>query len=316
MSNLIKRKYISLEKTYSVPGRAPEDVVIGEDGSVYTALIDEGEVLRIDPLNGEVTKIAYVGGSPLGVEIYPNGDLLICNAEIGLQRVNVKTGEVNVVLDSLFGVPMCLCNNATIARDGTIYFSETSQRFKLDNYVSDMIQGVGTGRLFKLSPSGVLEVLVGDLHFANGVALSVDEGFVLVAETSKRRILKYWLKGADKGKTEYLVEDMPAMPDNLSMSDDGILWTACPALKNEFLDKITKKPFWYRKIISNLPKFLHPEVKPCFAVMSFDLNSKESTLYEGDHREFSEATGVRVAGNHLYIGTIGHHAISVCNLAD
>lgn len=38
-------------------------------------------------------------------------------------------------------------------------------------------------------------MLLKDLYFANGVALSKDESFVLVAETFQYRISRYWLKG-------------------------------------------------------------------------------------------------------------------------
>jgi len=42
-------------------------------------------------------------------------------------------------------------------------------------------------------------VLIEGIHFANGVALSEDEEFVIVAETAGSRILRYYLKGPKKG---------------------------------------------------------------------------------------------------------------------
>jgi sugar lactone lactonase YvrE len=38
-------------------------------------------------------------------------------------------------------------------------------------------------------------VLLEDLYYANGVALSRDEDFVLVAETTRCRFARFWLKG-------------------------------------------------------------------------------------------------------------------------
>ena len=35
------------------------------------------------------------------------------------------------------------------------------------------------------------EVLINNLHFPNGVALSADESFIVVAETFQCRLLKY-----------------------------------------------------------------------------------------------------------------------------
>lgn len=42
-------------------------------------------------------------------------------------------------------------------------------------------------------------VLIDGINFANGVALSEDEEFVIVAETAGSRILRYYLKGPKKG---------------------------------------------------------------------------------------------------------------------
>ena len=58
------------------------------------------------------------------------------------------------------------------------------------------VKGAATGRLLKFDPrSGRTLCLVEGIWFANGVALSVDESFVLVAETWGLRILRHWLKG-------------------------------------------------------------------------------------------------------------------------
>ena len=44
--------------------------------------------------------------------------------------------------------------------------------------------------------SGTTTVLYSGLYFANGVALSSDESFLLVASTVSSRVFRFWLKGA------------------------------------------------------------------------------------------------------------------------
>lgn len=65
------------------------------------------------------------------------------------------------------------------------------------------------------------EVLVKNLGFANGVILSTDESFVLVAETSTSRIIKYNLKGPKAGKQEVFIDGLPGMPDNINSDGQG-----------------------------------------------------------------------------------------------
>lgn len=72
--------------------------------------------------------------------------------------------------------------------------------------------------------TGKNQVLVNDLGFANGVALSKDEDFVIVMETLTSRITKYNLKGSKAGKQEIFIEGLPGMPDNVhSDTKDGFL---------------------------------------------------------------------------------------------
>jgi len=49
-------------------------------------------------------------------------------------------------------------------------------------------------RLLRYTNKGT-EVVMDNIHFANGVALAKDESFVLINETPCSRVLRYWLKG-------------------------------------------------------------------------------------------------------------------------
>lgn len=61
------------------------------------------------------------------------------------------------------------------------------------------------------------------MFFANGLALSPEEDFIIVAETGAMRLTKYWLKGSKAGKSEVFVDGLPGLPDNLTPDDEG-LW--------------------------------------------------------------------------------------------
>lgn len=68
-------------------------------------------------------------------------------------------------------------------------------------------------------------VLLRGLFFANGVALSKDKTFLLVAATSKGRVLRYWLQGPKRGRCEVFAQ-LPGFPDNVSRSSKGEFWVA------------------------------------------------------------------------------------------
>lgn len=53
------------------------------------------------------------------------------------------------------------------------------------------------------------DVLLDDLWFPNGVVLSPDNQFVLVSESNRYRVVKYYINGPKKGKTEVFAAGLP-----------------------------------------------------------------------------------------------------------
>ncbi|XP_074267381.1 protein STRICTOSIDINE SYNTHASE-LIKE 10-like [Silene latifolia] len=68
-------------------------------------------------------------------------------------------------------------------------------------------------------------ILLRNLYFANGVALSKDNDFVLVAQTTTGEILKYWLTGYKAGCYEVLLQ-LDGRPDNINRDAKGDFWIA------------------------------------------------------------------------------------------
>ena len=59
--------------------------------------------------------------------------------------------------------------------------------------------------------TGKTETLLKDLYFANGVTLSANEDFVLVNETYRYRITRYWLSGEKAGTHDVFIDNLPGL---------------------------------------------------------------------------------------------------------
>jgi adipocyte plasma membrane-associated protein len=82
-----------------------------------------------------------------------------------------------------------------------------------------------SGRLIHFErSSGKLSVLLDNLWFANGVALSPAEDFIVVSDLGRSKLVKVSLKS---GESETFIEGLPGVPDNLSSDKNG-LWVALP----------------------------------------------------------------------------------------
>src|SRR2546430_3763827 len=241
-----------------VGGTGPEDAVVDPAGRVVTGVAG-GRLLRIDPDTAQVEQIADTSGRPLGIELLPDGQLLVCDCRRGLLAVDSNTAVVRTLADRVAGAPMLFCNNAAVAADGTVYFSDSSRRFGIDHWRAELFEHSGTGRLIRRDPGGDIEILLDGLEFANGVALSADEDFVVVAETGAYRLRRVWLRGDRAGQHDVFVDNLPGIPDNVSSGTDGLFWVALASPRDPRLDLLHPRHPVLRRMAWALPQRLLPE---------------------------------------------------------
>ncbi len=309
-----KPKHLPEPRLIPVPAMKPEDVLVDADGSVITGT-ENGRIYRINPATGATTVIANTGGRPLGIERFPDGRILVCDTRKGLLRIDPSGGKVEVLVDKVNGRRMRFCNNAAVAADGTVYFSDSSLRFGIDNYRNDAIENIPTGRLLRYTPGGKLDVLVNKLSFANGVALAPDESFVVVAETAGFRLNRYWLKGPKADQRDVFADDLPGMPDNLSTGTDGLLWVALAAPRDRRFEAAIRLPYPVRKLLSLIPESLGPTVPRSVLMMAFDFSGRCVHNFTGNAASFHMVTGVREYNGTVYAGSIDESAIAAFTLS-
>lgn len=296
-----------------LPGSGAEDVAVDAAGEVYTGT-REGYVLRISPDGRSVERIAQTGGRPLGIEVHPDGSLIVCDAHRGLLRIDPASGRITEVLTAIDGRPMRFTNNCAIARDGTIFFSDSSLHFGIDEFKGDILSHTGTGRLIRRDPDGTVTVLLDDLDFANGVALAEDESFVLVAETGGYRVTRLDLAGPDAGRRSVVIDNLPGMPDNMSTGSEGVFWIALPSTRNRLLDLLLPRPGFLRSAVWAMPERLQPDVSRITWVVGIDGEGDVVRNLQASGKDFHYVTGVREHAGRLYLGSLVEPGIATVAL--
>ena len=283
-----------------------EDVAIGSDGALY-ATTHDGFVIRIDPGAGSVTRFADVSGRPLGIEPNNDGSLVVANAYLGIQKV-LPDGNVELLLDSVDGRPLVYADDLAVASNGLIYFTEASTKFgarawggTYEASLLDIMEHGGHGQVIEFDPEiGTAHVIVDDLNFANGVALSADESALLVVETGSYRVLRHWLRGPNAGDTEILVDNLPGFPDNINRGRDGRYWVGLVVPRNALLDALSDKP-WLRKAVQRLPVFLRPSAEDWSHVVAIDEDGGVLASLQDLSAKYPTTTGVCETGAYLYV---------------
>jgi sugar lactone lactonase YvrE len=296
-----------------VPGRGAEDVLVDADGWVLTGT-EDGAVFRVRPDGGRIDRVGHTGGRPLGLELLPDGRVLVCDAHRGLLRLDPATGRVEELLTHVEGRRMMVCNNAAVHSDGDVFLSDSSQVFPVEQYDADLIEDTATGRLLRLSPDGSVEVLVDGLRFANGVALAADESFVVVAESGGRSVVRHWLRGESAGRTEPFLEDLPGYPDNVSRGTDGLIWVTVAAPVLPVLERLRRAPRPVRRAARRLPARLQPAPARSVRVVAHDDSGRRVHDLDGDSTDFHMVTGVREHEGRVWLGSLEEPAIAYVDL--
>lgn len=198
-----------------------EGPVFDDAGNLYVTDIPFGRVFRIDP-TGDWDLVAQWEGEPNGMKFLNASELLVTDYRNGLMVVDSRSGQVRPYLsrrntESFKGV-----NDLTFDSGGNLYFTDQGQTGLHDP----------TGRVYRLSPSGKLDLLLSNVPSPNGIVLSPDEKFLYVAVTRGNCVWRMPLL-ADGGVSkagQFFTSYGPSGPDGLAMDASGRLLVANPGL--------------------------------------------------------------------------------------
>jgi len=291
-------------------------LAIGPDGRLYGGTA-HGWILAVHPTTGEVEHWANVRGRPLGLDFDKQGDLIVAEALKGLLHVNATSKRVTILSHEAAGKNINFADDVAIAEDGAIYFSDASSipPFQNDDgydpvysSIIDILTSKPRGRLLRYTNKGT-EVVMDNIHFANGVALAKDESFVLINETPCSRVLRYWLKGPKAGTSDIFADGLPGMVDGISRRTDGSghFWVALVTPRDPLLEMIAPFPFLRGLVI----KLRIPLVGPPHGhILELDEDGRVVRSMEG---ATPSITAVSEVGKRLYLGHLHSNHITVCD---
>lgn len=311
------------ERLFENQLNGPESIVnIGD--VLFTGTAD-GRVVKLE--NGEIETIARFGsgpcktrddeptcGRPLGIRVGPNRTLFVVDAYKGLFEVNPQKRSVKLLLSSetpIEGKKMSFVNDLTITRDGRkIYFTDSSSKWQRRDYLLLVMEGTDDGRLLEYDTvTKDVKVLLDQLQFPNGVQLSPEEDFVLVAETAMARIRRVYVSGLMKGGADMFVENMPGFPDNIRPSSSGGYWVAAATIRANpgfsMLDFLSDKPFIKRMIFKLFSQETVMKFVPRYSLVLevSDSGAFRRSLHDPDGQVVTYVSEAHEHDGYLYLGS-------------
>lgn len=189
-------------KTVTRGLRFPEGPIAMDDGGVLVVEIEGGALSRVDPVTGEWSVVADVGGGPNGAALGPDGGVYVANdggmgfqtREDGIracatlapdnvggtvQRVDLQDGSVTTVTTHSDGERLGALNDIVFDTSGRYYVVDTSEN-----------------KIHYGDPAtGALRVAAADIEIPNGFGLSPDGNRAYVSETYSGDVYVYDVAG-------------------------------------------------------------------------------------------------------------------------
>jgi gluconolactonase len=188
------------------------------DGNLYVVDIPHGRVFRIAP-DGKFTLVAEYDGEPNGLKIHRDGRVFITDYKNGIMLLDPKSGSVTPVLERRLTERFKGVNDLFFTANGDLYFTDQGQTGLQDP----------TGRLYRLTAAGRLELILGNVPSPNGLVTNLDESALLLAVTRGNCIWRVpLLPDGSTTKVGLFIQMSggPGGPDGLALDEAGNLAVA------------------------------------------------------------------------------------------
>ncbi len=191
----------------------PEGITAGQDGWLYVSSGD-GWIYRIK--DSDTEPYAEVGGRPLGIAFDLQQNLIVCESESGSVLSLSPKGEVSLIADRVGHRKIVRPNFAVFDNKGWLYFSDSGS--------STLEVPVGDGAIFRVSPSGDIEIFADGLFLPNGLVIRQGEHALYIAQSTEDNVLRLTVEtGGRLGEIAVFASGLDSTPDGLAFTLSGDL---------------------------------------------------------------------------------------------
>ena len=217
----------------------PECILAEPDGSLWVAdarggvvhikpggtqeIITQKHVSGIDVTSSDVTRF-FEGTLPNGLAFARNGDILISNFGTDCLERMKRTGETEVLFDTIDGREIGKVNFVLRDSKDRLWITITTMK---KNWIDALVPDLDDGYIARYDERGIHIVAEG-LHFTNEVRFDAKEEYLYVVETTGGKILRFKCDaGGNLSNREiYGPTHMGqgAYPDGIAFDSYGNLW--------------------------------------------------------------------------------------------
>jgi gluconolactonase len=169
---------------------------VTRDGRVLVS--DAGSAVAEILPDGGIRRVGAAGGEPNGLAPMPDGSVVVANfARSALQRVDLRTGAVEILLEQVDGHPLGAVNYPLVDRDGVLWVSSSAR----GDPVATIASGEDDGFLFRVDPGGSATVVAGAVAWPNCMTFDADERSLYACRSSRCDVVRFPVEDGASGRT-------------------------------------------------------------------------------------------------------------------
>ena len=185
-------------------------------GNLYVVDIPFGRIFRVSP-GGEWTVVTEYDGWPNGLKIHRDGRIFITDYKRGIMLLDPASGKVTPLIETVRSESFKGVNDLVFGENGDLYFTDQGQTGLHDP----------TGRVYRYTAAGRLELLVSTVPSPNGLVLNLRETQLYVGVTRGNAVWRLPLFG-DGGVSKVglfiQLSGGLAGPDGMALdAEDGLI---------------------------------------------------------------------------------------------
>jgi gluconolactonase len=184
-------------------------------GTLWLTDVPYGRIFRIDPAGHWDLALAY-DGEPHSIKIDVNGSFLIADYRKGLLRFDPDSGATTLIADGINSERFRGLSDLAIAPDGDVWITDSGRTSLSDP----------TGRVLRYRTDGTLDLVLANVPYPNGIAVSPNGALVYVAATRANAVWRFLANAPDPVFPmvgTYIQLSGGLGPDGLAVAADGRL---------------------------------------------------------------------------------------------
>src|SRR5262245_14143965 len=199
-------------------------------GNLYVTDIPFGRVFRVAP-DGEWTLVTEYDGWPNGLKIHRDGRLFITDYKRGIMLLDAASGRVTPLIETVRSESFKGGNDLVFAGNGDLYFTDQGQTGLHDP----------TGRVYRYTSAGRLELLVDTVPSPNGLVLNLAETQLYVGVTRGNAVWRLPLfPDGGVSKVGLFIQRSGGLagPDGMALDAEGGVIVAQPGMTVWRFDRV------------------------------------------------------------------------------